>query len=117
MAIQRKVRKTVRRLVAKATDPALRRKAQEAVGVALKQGRETLLRYEKELSNPATRRRLREQWKHAKADLGLLKTELKKRERQAVSYAKRQPEKALAAAAAVGIAAGIVVAALRRRRA
>ena len=116
MAIQRRVKKAVRRLVDKATDPATRRKAEAAIKAALKKGRETVLRYEKGLAKPATRARLRAQYSHAKKDLAVVKQELKKKERQAVRFAKRQPEQALAVAAAVGLAAGIVVSALRRRK-
>lgn len=117
MTIQRKVQKTVRRWADKAGDPALRRQAQAAIREALAKGKAALQRFEKELAQPQTQARLEDQWRTAKADFKHLKAELKLKERQAVAFAKRKPEQALALATAVGLAGGIMVAALRRRKA
>lgn len=113
MAIKRQVKKAVRKVVAKVNDPATRKQ----VAAALKQGKDTILRYEKELTSPATRRKLKAQWKHAKADLQHLKVEAQKKGKQALAYTQKKPGQALALAAAVGLATGIVVTALRRRKA
>ena len=115
MSVKRKVVKKIHQWVDKAADLSTQRRIKEEVTKRLKQGKEAILRVQKELTKPENRARAMGQVKRANAALAHLKKEAIRRERQAMAYAKKNPEKALVVAVAAGAAAGALLLALKRR--
>lgn len=98
------------------SDPAETRKLRRKVEKTLKKGKETLVRLEKKYNTPENRAKVAAKVKEAKAKLLKAKKEFKKRQKQAVAYTQKNPEKALAAALAAGAVAGALWTALHRKK-
>lgn len=116
MSVKSKIKKKVKAWVDKARDEKTRKRIKDEVLKRIKQGKATIARLQAEINKPANRAKAAEQVKRAKAALAHLKKEAKVRERQAVAYTKKNPEKALVMAVAAGAAAGALMAMLKKRR-
>jgi ElaB/YqjD/DUF883 family membrane-anchored ribosome-binding protein len=98
-------------------DSRLQAQARAEMQKLLKAGKASMRRLQKEITSPANKARAEAQIKRAKAALLHLKGEFIRKEKQAMTYARNNPEKALAIAAATGAAAGVLLALLRRKKA
>ena len=117
MALTKKsIKKDLVQLLKKAADAKTRQRVQKEVSRSLKHGRAALGRLQKELTSPANKAKAAEQILRAKAAFKHLKQEAAKSRRQASAYVKKNPERALVIAAAVGAAAGALLAVLRKKR-
>ena len=116
MPFKDKAVKKLQELREKLEDKETRRKIKDEIDKNLKLGRETLLRLEKELSDPENRAKAAEQLRLAKAKLQRFKQEFQKKQKKAVDYTRKNPEKALAVAAAAGALAGTLWSALRGKK-
>lgn len=109
------VKASLNELLEKAKDAKTQKKVKEEVAKGIKKGREAIARLQAEINKPAFRAKAAAQVKRAKEALAHLKQEAIKRERQAVAYAKKNPEKALVIGVAAGAAAIALLAVLRKR--
>ena len=94
-------------------DKAAQEKIKKQVAEKLAQGREKMKELERKIQSGEAREEITAGLKRAKAELKKLKAQYGKHEKRALDYAKKNPKRALLAAAAVGILAGTVLAALR----
>lgn len=100
----------------KLSDPAETRKLREKVEKTLRKGKETLVRLEKKYNTPENRAKVQAKVKEAKAKLLRARKEFTKKQKQAVAYTQKNPEKALAAALAAGAVAGALWTAFHRKK-
>jgi ElaB/YqjD/DUF883 family membrane-anchored ribosome-binding protein len=98
------------------SDPTEARKLREKVEKTLKEGQKTLLQLEKKYNTPENRAKVAAKVKEAKAKLLKAQKDFKKKQKQAVAYTQKNPEKALAAALAAGAVAGALWTALHRKK-
>ena len=101
--------------VDEAKDAKTRQRIKDEMLKRLKQGKQAIARLQREINNPKNRAKAIAELKRIKAALLHLKKEAGRRERQAVAFAKKNPEKALAVAVAAGAAAGALLMALKRK--
>jgi len=91
-------------------------KAKTAVKESLKKAMAKIKQVEKKLKDPRTRERARAELIKLKARVRKLKADYRRAEKKAVHYTQENPKKALAIAAAVGVLAGTLLAALTSRK-
>jgi len=106
----------LRELGEKTLDPGTRRRVKEEIKKRFDQAKVQLKKLEVEFRKPENREKAKEQIKLAKARLAGLKKQFMKKERQARAYAMKNPEKALALAAAAGALVGAVWVAIKKRK-
>lgn len=94
-------------------DKAAQERIKRRVVEKLAQGRAKMRELEKKIQSGEAREEITAGIKKAKSQLKKLKTQYSKHEKRALDYAKKNPKRALLAAAAVGVLAGTVLAALR----
>jgi len=123
MAIRDKASAKWKEMRDKIKDKEAQRKIKGEIQKRLKQGKEVIQRLEKELRDPENRKKAEDQLAKAKAQIAAakaklekLKVEFKKKEKQAVDYTLKNPEKALAVAAAAGALAGALWMAIKRKK-
>lgn len=100
----------------KALDKETQRKVKAEIQKRFHQAKDQLKRLEVEFRKPENRMKAKEQVRLAKARLAALKRQFLKKERMARAYTQRNPEKALAVAAAAGALVGAVWVAVHRKR-
>lgn len=98
------------------SDPAEARKLREKVERTLKEGKKTLLELEKKYNTPENRAKVEAKIKEAKSKILKAQKDFKKKQKQAVAYTQKNPEKALVAALAAGAVAGALWTALHRKK-
>jgi ElaB/YqjD/DUF883 family membrane-anchored ribosome-binding protein len=100
----------------KVLDKDTQKRVKAEIDKGLKKAKEAIDKVEKELKDPENQARVENSVRDAKAKLNKLKLEFKVNKARAVTFTKAHPEKALAAAAAAGALAGVILAALKRKR-
>ena|SRR5579883_3104944 len=113
--LREKAAQKLKELKAKALDKDTQRKMKDEIKKRFDQAKAQLKRLEVEFRKPENRMKAREQIRLAKARLAGLKRQFVKKERQARSYTLKNPEKALALAAAAGALVGAVWAGIRKK--
>ncbi|HET9869941.1 MAG TPA: hypothetical protein VFR02_05535 [bacterium] len=94
-------------------DKAAQAKLRKQVAQKLAQGRSKIQELEKKIRSGEAGREITAELKKAKAKLEKLKAQYKVQEKKAMDYVQKNPKKAVLAAAAVGLLAGAVLAALK----
>jgi len=112
MAIKDKFEDLKKKVLDKETQKRVKAEVEKGIGKA----KEAIAKVEKELKDPENRARLENHLRDAKTKVKKLQVEFKAQKAKAVAYTKQNPEKALAAAAAAGALAGVLLAALRRKK-
>jgi len=112
MGIKNKVRKFKHDL----GDPRKRAHAKEVLQARLKETMNHIKRLEKKLKDPKTRAQVRAEIARLKTRYRHLKLEYQKADRKAVRYTQKNPRKALAIAAAVGVLAGTLFSAFKKKK-
>ncbi|HVZ81541.1 MAG TPA: hypothetical protein VHE12_12200 [bacterium] len=100
----------------KFSDPAEIRKIREKIEKVLKEGKATLIELEKKYNTPENRAKVEAKIKEGRAKILKAKEEFKKRQKQAVDYTQKNPEKALVAALAAGAVAGALWKTFHRKK-
>ena len=116
MAIRERVSAKWSELKQKLQDKENQRRVKEEIAKRLTQGKEAIHRIERELRDPETQARLENKLRDAKVRAARMKEVFKKKEREAMSYTKKNPEKALMVAAAAGALAGALWVAFKRKK-
>lgn len=116
MALKERLGRKMKDARERLMDPGERRRLKAEVTARLKKGKETLRALEKKYNTPENRAKVVAKWKEAKTRVARAKKEFLKKERQAVAYTQRNPEKALAVAAAAGALAGALYTVLHRKK-
>jgi hypothetical protein len=106
----------LRELKEKALDKETQRRLREEIKKKFGQAREQMEKLEAEIRKPENRQKVEAQIRLAKARLLKLKREFVKKQRQARVYTEKNPEKALAVAAAAGALVGAFWVAVRRKK-
>lgn len=114
--IREKAARKLRELREKALDKETQRKVREEIQKRFHQAKDQLKKLEVEFRKPENRMKAKEQVRLAKARLAMLKKQFLRKERMARAYTQRNPEKALAVAAAAGALVGAVWVGIRRHK-
>src|ERR1035437_714519 len=105
MSLKSKVVNKLNELVDKAKDEKTRERVKAEVTKHLQEGKDAISRLQAEINKPAYRVKAAEQIKRATDAMAHLKKEAVMRQRQELSYAKKNPEKSLVIAVTAGAAA------------
>lgn len=110
------LREKLEELKKKALDKDTQKKVKVEIDKRIREAKDVIQKVEKELKDPENQARVMNSLKDAKAKFRKLESEFKAQKNKAVAYAKENPEKALAAAAAAGALAGLIMGALKRKK-
>lgn len=114
--LREKAARKLRELRERALDKETQRKVKEEIQKRFHQAKDQLQKLEVEFRKPENRMKAKEQIRLAKTRLSALKKQFLKKEKMARAYTQRNPEKALAVAAAAGALVGAVWVAVHRKR-
>jgi ElaB/YqjD/DUF883 family membrane-anchored ribosome-binding protein len=112
MGVKERLSELKRKVLDKRTQERVKAEIEKGLGKA----KELIEKAEKELKDPENQARLENDLRDAKAKIEKVRLEFKVHKARAVTYTKAHPEKALAAAAAAGALAGVILAAMKRKR-